>query len=546
MTEFSSLGLAEPLTAHLAEAGLETPTPIQREAIPLLLTGRDMVGIAQTGTGKTAAFALPILHALASEEHRKPRPRRVATLILSPTRELAAQIAQNIRSYGKPVRPRIAVIVGGVKHGPQIKDLTRGADIIVATPGRMLDHLQSGAVTLDHTRTVVLDEADQMLDLGFMPVIRKILAKSPKRRQTVLFSATMPKQIRALAEDFLNDPIEVSVAPASKPIEQIDQRLRHVAKAGKAALLAELLGGETVERAIVFTRTKHGADKVTKQLGVAGIDAAAIHGNKSQGQRVRALQEFRNGSVPILVATDIAARGIDVPDVSHVFNFDLPEVAEAYVHRIGRTARAGKTGVAISFCDPAERGLLRSIEKLIGRRIENDGAEPAEVGEEPAEDRSKRRGQGRGGRKPNPVRGKAFNGPRKPAEGRGASRDADQAEAGEKRTPDGGKPRSDKPRGGKPFNARAEGNKRGKPFAGHRKGAGSRNGEGSGDGAQGGARRADGKPPRGEHQPRNDNNPRNGKPGGKPSGKRAGSKSAGARPAHWRGKGGDRQGSARA
>ncbi|MBB4265886.1 DEAD/DEAH box helicase [Roseospira visakhapatnamensis] len=360
--------MAEPLLRAVADEGYTHPTPIQSQVIPALIQGRDVVGIAQTGTGKTASFVLPALHAL-TRDRRRPQPRACRALIVVPTRELAAQVADSIRTYGRHMRPSLAVVIGGARPGPQIKALAPGVDIVIATPGRLLDHLSTNAVRLDATTTVVLDEADQMLDLGFMPAIRRIMAALPRQRQTALLSATMPKPIRALASDFLDAPVEIAVAPAAKPIERIDQSVVHVDGAAKRAVLVDLLGCPRVERAIVFTRTKRGADKVARHLEQAGLSAAAIHGNKSQNQRERTLGAFRGGKVAVLVATDIAARGIDIDDVSHVFNYELPNVPESYVHRIGRTARAGRDGIAVSLCDPTERSLLRDIETLIGRTL---------------------------------------------------------------------------------------------------------------------------------------------------------------------------------
>ena len=376
LTNFGELGLAESLLRAVAAEGYETPTAIQIAAIPLGLAGHDVVGIAQTGTGKTAAFVLPILQRLSAEAVR-PQPRTCRALILAPTRELAAQIADCIRSYGRFLKLTSTIVVGGVKPGPQIAALARGVDILVATPGRLLDHMGGGAVRLDAVTTVVLDEADQMLDLGFMPAIRRILAKTPAGRRTALFSATMPPPIRQLAADFLKNPKEVQATPVSRPVELIEQRVIAVAAADKRAVLVDLLTAEAKGRTIVFTRTKHGADRVVKQLLQAGLPAAAIHGNKSQNQRTRTLATFKSGETRILVATDIAARGIDIDGVSHVVNFELPNVPEVYVHRIGRTARAGAAGIAITLCDPAERGLLRDIEKLIARTLLNDGGSSA-------------------------------------------------------------------------------------------------------------------------------------------------------------------------
>ncbi|PPD45880.1 MAG: RNA helicase [Methylocystis sp.] len=363
MTKFSDLGLAEILLRALASEGYETPTSIQEQAIPYLLQGRDLLGIAQTGTGKTAAFALPILERLAADR-RRPAPFTTRVLVLAPTRELAAQIADSFRAYGKFMRPSVGVIVGGVSHRPQIDMLSRGLDVLVATPGRLLDHVASGRLKLPMTEVLVLDEADHMLDLGFIVPIRQIVAKLPKKRQTLLFSATMPKEIAGLANDMLHNPAEVAVTPVATTAERVDQHVFLVDGGAKRELLIELMKNADISRAIVFTRTKRGADRVAEHLDAAGVGAEAIHGNKSQSQRIRALDSFRKGQTRVLVATDIAARGIDVDGVSHVVNYELPEVPEAYVHRIGRTARAGASGRAISLCDNAERPLLRQIEKL--------------------------------------------------------------------------------------------------------------------------------------------------------------------------------------
>ena len=333
-----------------------------------MLTGRDIVGIAQTGTGKTGAFVLPLLHGLNTNSTR-PIKKGCRALILAPTRELANQITDSIRTYGQFVNHSVALIVGGVRPGPQIKKMNRGVDIMVATPGRLLDHISNGAIRLDDTVAIVLDEGDQMLDLGFMPDIRKIMTMLPHRRQTMMFSATMPNQIRALANDFLKKPIEISVAPSARPIELIEQKVIFIARSAKREKLTTLMSADDVKRAIVFVRTKRGADKVHIALEKSGLSATAIHGNKSQNQREKALSLFKSGKVKILVATDIAARGIDVDGISHVINYELPNVPEAYVHRIGRTARAGRTGVALSFCDASEKGLLKDIEKLIRTRL---------------------------------------------------------------------------------------------------------------------------------------------------------------------------------
>ena len=363
LTKFSDLGLADILLRALNREGYESPTSIQTQAIPYLMQGRDLLGIAQTGTGKTAAFALPILQRFTQEPQRAV-PFTARALILAPTRELAAQIADSFRSYGQFMRPSVGVVVGGVSHRPQIEMLSRGLDILVATPGRLLDHIASGRFKPATTQVLVLDEADHMLDLGFIAPIRQIVAKLAKNRQTLLFSATMPKEISGLAADMLRNPAEVSVTPVATTAERVTQQVFLVDGGAKREVLLELLQGHEISRAIVFTRTKRGADRVAMHLENAGVGAEAIHGNKSQNQRQRALDGFRKGHTRVLVATDIAARGIDIDGVTHVFNYELPDTPEAYVHRIGRTARAGASGQAISLCDNAERSLLRAIEKI--------------------------------------------------------------------------------------------------------------------------------------------------------------------------------------
>lgn len=398
MTDFTSLGLAEPLLRALAQEGYTTPTPIQAQAIPLVLEGRDLLGIAQTGTGKTAAFALPILHHLA--DRKAPAPRGgCRVLILSPTRELASQIHDNIRAYGRFMGLSSTVIFGGVGARPQVQALSRGVDILVATPGRLLDHVQTGAARLQGVEVLVLDEADQMLDRGFWPAIRKLTGLMSKNRQTLFFSATMPTEIAKIADELLKDPARVSVTPVSSTAERVEQRLIHIDASQKRVLLAELLRDSAIGRALVFARTKHGADRVAKHLVAEGINAHAIHGDRSQGQRERALAEFRNGRAPILVATDIASRGIDVDGVTHVFQFDLPDTPEAYVHRIGRTARAGASGEAIAFCAPDEVVKLKAVEKLIAMKIPaEDRRSPAARAEAEAAQPKKQPPRGRGPR----------------------------------------------------------------------------------------------------------------------------------------------------
>lgn len=371
MKSFADLGLAEPILRAVAAEGYTNPTPIQAAVIPLMMSGKDVLGIAQTGTGKTAAFVLPLLHRLVAlkQSGATLMPKSCQALVLAPTRELAGQIVESIRTYGKFLRLSTALVVGGAKAGPQIRALMPGVDILVATPGRLTDHLQSKHVRLDQTQAVVLDEADQMMDLGFMPQIRDLLARLPRQRQTLLLSATMPREIRGLADQFLNQPQEISVAPTAKPIERIEQSLLIVDPGKKPDTLVELLADDAIDQAIVFVRTKHGADRVQQVVKHAGHYSVAIHGDKTQGQRDRALAMFREGKIKVLVATDIAARGIDVDGVSHVFNYDLPNVPEAYVHRIGRTARAGRSGHAISLCDKSEIGLALQIERLTGARL---------------------------------------------------------------------------------------------------------------------------------------------------------------------------------
>lgn len=368
MSDFKTLGLADSLLKALSDAGYETPTPIQAQAVPELLAGRDLLGIAQTGTGKTAAFALPILQRLAAG--RIAGPRKVRALILSPTRELATQIAESFRTYARYMNHMsIATVFGGVGHRPQEDRLRKGVDILVATPGRLIDHMEAGVVQLDATEVFVLDEADQMLDMGFVQPVRRIMRGIPKKRQTLLFSATMPKEIGQLASDLLTEPVTVKVAPVATTAERVEQRVIHIETAAKRVLLRDVIVAEKPDRALVFTRTKHGADKVVRSLEADGIPAVAIHGNKSQAQREKALAGFKSGATPILIATDIAARGIDVTGVSHVINYDLPNIPESYVHRIGRTARAGASGIAISFCDGEERAYLKDIEKLTRQKI---------------------------------------------------------------------------------------------------------------------------------------------------------------------------------
>jgi ATP-dependent RNA helicase RhlE len=372
--KFADLRLAEPILRSLHQERYEAPTPIQAKAIPPILTGRDLLGCAQTGTGKTAAFALPILHRLTSGSNRGASRNTIRCLLLAPTRELALQIDESFRVYGRHLQLRHAVVFGGVSQHAQVQALRHGVDALVATPGRLLDLMNQGHADLRGVEVFVLDEADRMLDMGFIHDIRKIVQRLPKQRQNLMFSATMPPDIRALAGTILHDPAFVEVAPAATTVEKVDQSVYFVERQNKPQLLAHLINHTAISRALVFTRTKHGADRVVRQLHNAGIRAEAIHGNKSQNVRQRALANFKSGKTPILIASDIAARGIDVDDISHVFNYDLTHEPETYVHRIGRTARAGAEGHAISFCDADERDNLRVIEKLIRQqlRIEHD------------------------------------------------------------------------------------------------------------------------------------------------------------------------------
>ncbi len=364
---FDDLGLAPPFLRAVREAGYSTPTPIQVQAIPPVLKGRDVLACAQTGTGKTAAFTLPLLQRLDARDLEEATLR---ALVITPTRELASQIGESIATYGKHVELWHTVIFGGVKQKRQVDELERGIDVLVATPGRLLDLMSQGFVDLRRIGVFVLDEADRMLDMGFLPDVKRIIAKLPRKRQTLFFSATMPRDIRALANDLLIDPVSVSVTPPSSTAERIEQRIYFVDKSNKPKLLIDLLKSDAdIGQALVFTRTKHGANRLAKKLDNAGLRAGAIHGNKSQSARERTLRSFKSGELRLLVATDIAARGIDIEGIGHVINFDLPNVPETYVHRIGRTGRAGASGVALSFCDAEERDYLVDIERLIRQRV---------------------------------------------------------------------------------------------------------------------------------------------------------------------------------
>jgi len=366
---FKDLGIAEPILRAVEAEGYTTPTPIQQQAIPILLKGKDLLGVAQTGTGKTAAFGVPILHHLYNAKNGQEGKRRIKALIVTPTRELAIQIGESFTAYGKFTGLRNTVIFGGVKQGKQVNALRNGIDILVATPGRLLDLLNQGFITFRDLEFVVLDEADQMLDMGFIHDIKKIIAKLPPKRQSLFFSATMPKTIVELSRKMLGDFEQVTIKPEQATAEKVEQGVYFVSKKNKPKLLAHLLQERPKDSVLVFSRTKHGANKIVKKLGQAGIKSAAIHGNKSQTARQKALGDFKDGKLRVLIATDIAARGIDVEELSLVINYDLPNVSETYVHRIGRTGRADASGIALSFCDKDERPYLRDIEKLIKQEV---------------------------------------------------------------------------------------------------------------------------------------------------------------------------------
>jgi ATP-dependent RNA helicase RhlE len=372
--KFEELGLIEPIQRAVRKEGYTTPTPIQQQAIPPVMQGQDVLGCAQTGTGKTAGFSLPILHRLAQDQPQSKR--HIRTLILSPTRELAAQIHDSIKAYGRYLKLYSTVIFGGVSQKNQVRDLKRGVDIVVATPGRLMDLMNQGHVKLDHLEVFVLDEADRMLDMGFIADIRRIIAKLPAQRQTLFFSATMPREIRSLADNILRDPVEIHIAPEAPAAETVDQKLYYVERKDKQALLEHLLQREEITRALVFIRTKRGADRVTRRLKKANIQADTFHSDRTQGARQRILRDFKNGKTRVLVASDIAARGLDVDDISHVINYDMPNQAETYVHRIGRTGRAGAQGRALSFCDIEERLYLDDIHKLLPEPLEAVDSHP--------------------------------------------------------------------------------------------------------------------------------------------------------------------------
>ncbi len=469
MSFFEDLGLAQPILKALAASGYDTPTPIQQQAIPALLEGRDLCGIAQTGTGKTAAFALPSLHHFAT--NIKPRvPYGCRMLVLSPTRELAAQIADKFRDYGKFLGLTVQCVFGGMPIFTQKKKLSVGTDILVATPGRLLDLIEQRALSLKDVEIFVLDEADQMMDLGFIHALKRIDQLLPKKRQSLFFSATMPKAIAELGSRFLNNPVRVSVTPAATTAERVEQFVTFVNQGEKQALLNHRLKDEAVDRALVFTRTKHGADRVVRHLAGAGIKAAAIHGNKSQGQRTAALQGFRHGHIRILVATDIAARGIDVPGVSHVFNYELPNVPDQYVHRIGRTARAGADGQAVSFVADDERAYLKDIERLTKVKLVQVGLPEgfrqmvAEMPKPAAPPRGEQERGGRPGGRPGGERsgGRSSNVAARSGPRGGVNRDGERRERSH--PPQGGwqpdaRPRSDRDSEGSARNERPQGDR---------------------------------------------------------------------------------------
>jgi ATP-dependent RNA helicase RhlE len=396
---FENLKLIEPILRALKTEGYTTPTPIQEQSIPIILQQRDLLGCAQTGTGKTAAFAIPILQLLYNDRLQHKEQKTIKALILTPTRELAIQIDESFAAYGRHTGLKHLVVFGGVSQNPQVDALKRGVDILVATPGRLLDLMQQRYVHLDHVKMLVLDEADRMLDMGFVNDVKKVIAKVPQKRQTLFFSATMPKEIQHLADTILTRPEKVEVTPVSSTADTIQQELFYVEKNDKRALLAHILKDKEIKTALVFTRTKHGADKVVKDLIRVGITAEAIHGNKSQNARQRALSNFKNRTTRVLIATDIAARGIDIDDLTHVINYELPNIPETYVHRIGRTGRAGASGIALSFCDAEEIEFLKDIHKLITKQIPVNEAHPYPMSPQSMVANAEAAKQGGGGQK---------------------------------------------------------------------------------------------------------------------------------------------------
>jgi len=414
LNSFAEINLIDPVQQSLSEQGYETPTPIQAQTIPPALAGEDVLGCAQTGTGKTAAFALPILDALG-QDTPPALPNRPLALVLAPTRELAIQIADSFSTYGRYLKIRQTLLFGGVNQFRQVRSLDRGTHLVVATPGRLLDLMNQGHIQLNHLQTFVLDEADRMLDMGFLPDLKKIIAELPDDRQSLFFSATLPPKIVELSEELLDNPVSINVTPETRSVDLIEQQLYFVDRKEKRDRLHDLLSQPEVKRAVVFARTKRGADQLCKRLVFEGINASAIHGDKTQGARQRALNAFRRNQVHVLVATDVAARGIDVDGITHVVNYDLPDEPEAYVHRIGRTGRAGESGVAISYCCGDERAKLRAIEKLIGQRV------PV-IGEDPRGDKPKRSSKG----KPQGKGAANRSGSAKPSRRRATTQNKDQ------------------------------------------------------------------------------------------------------------------------
>jgi ATP-dependent RNA helicase RhlE len=400
---FQDLKLIEPILKALKTEGYTTPTPIQQQAIPIILQHRDLLGTAQTGTGKTAAFAIPILQILHNDRLQHKEQKTIKALILTPTRELAIQIDESFAAYGRHTGLKHTVIFGGVSQNPQVDTLKRGVDILTATPGRLLDLINQGYIHLHQLRILVLDEADRMLDMGFVNDVKKIIAKVPAKRQTLFFSATMPKEIQQLADSILNNPEKVSVAPVSSTADTVQQQVFFVQKGDKRSLLSHILKDKSIETVLVFTRTKHGADKVVKDLHKIGVTAEAIHGNKSQNARQRALNNFKARTTRVLIATDIAARGIDIDELTHVINYELPNIPETYVHRIGRTGRAGASGIALSFCDAEEVAYLKDIHKLIAKEIPVNESHPYPMSPDMSaprpDEENKRSGSGRSGSK---------------------------------------------------------------------------------------------------------------------------------------------------
>jgi ATP-dependent RNA helicase RhlE len=449
MTTFADLGLSPSILKALEKTTMKMPTPIQVQAIPHIMAGRDLMGLAQTGTGKTAAFGLPLLHRILDLGH-PPGPKNVRALILAPTRELIGQIKDNLEVFTKGTAVKVTMVVGGASLFKQAQALSKGTDVLVATPGRLIDLLERGDVKLDQCGYLVLDEADHMLDMGFIHSLRKIAKHIPQKRQTMLFSATMPKDIEEIADTYLRDPVRVQVAPPGKPIEKISQGVHYIPNGDKARLLEEYLKKHVGEQALVFGRTKHGSEKLMKLLATWGFKVGSIHGNKSQSQRDRTLTEFRSGALDVLVATDVAARGIDIPTVRHVYNFDLPNVPENYVHRIGRTARAGAEGTAVAFCAPAEMGELQAIEKLLKKPIPVLAGAPwaadiVAAAPKPGQNRGQRP-QRAGGQKPGAKPPAKPQGARPAGQGQGRPGGAKpQGGSFSPRRSDGGKPQQRRP-----------------------------------------------------------------------------------------------------